>query len=80
MNQLPRIIGPAPSELPPDALIIRVRTERNRVREALARFKARPIKRSGGPRKKGMSRANMSQLLTETGMSVEELKAMLKGV
>ena len=53
MKNLVRLIGPAPSELPPPALLTLVRKERTRVREELQRFKDQGLaKRKGSGTKK----------------------------
>ena len=44
MDNLARIIGPAPSELSDAELTARLVTERNRVRDAIERFRAAPAK------------------------------------
>jgi len=77
MDKLALIIGPAPSELPFDQLLVRLSVERNRTREAIARYRAQPAGKVSKPTKKKRN-AEMSKLLVETGLTPEELSALIK--
>ena len=86
MNRLPSVIGPAPSELPLEALHARLRIERDRVRSALQAFKdgyalAKPAKtaRTKTARAKQPSKAaKFDNLASQYGLSPEELMNLLK--
>jgi len=67
MNNLDRIIGPAPSELPWEELRAKIGIERDRVREAIDWWRA-----GGG------AKASHGRTKTEPGFSNRELKLMAK--
>ena len=65
MNNLARIIGPAPSDLSDAALTARLVTERNRVRDAIERFKAAPVKAA--------AKTSTKKLVKDSGLTYEEI-------
>ena len=77
MNRLSAIIGLAPSEIPFEECLVRVQTERTRVREALVRFRAAPPAKTRKPPKK-KRHAELNKLLTEFNLTPEELSALIK--
>ena len=77
MDKLRTIIGPAPSEIPFEDLIKRLAPERERVRQALARFRASPPPRKKSS-KKPKANAELSKLLKETGMSPGDLMRLIE--
>lgn len=74
MNNLSRILGPAPSELSHEELLSKLTTERNRVREAFTRFREAPMRKASKAAKKKTTRT----LIKNSGFSVEELLAMIE--
>lgn len=75
MDRLIRVIGPAPSEVPWDDFITRLRAERVRVTESLANY-IPEIKTKGKVRKKkGEDKLiGIAKLMKELGVSMDELK------
>ena len=70
MNNLVRIIGKAPSEMSDEALAAALTKERNRVREAIERFNATPVKAA---RKK-----KLSKIVAESGFSIDEIRLLIE--
>ena len=85
MNRLTSVIGPAPSELAPEIFIIRLRKERERVRTALDLFKqgysmrAVSIPKTAALRSKKAKAEKLDALLSEHGLSGEELAKLMGG-
>ncbi len=76
MDKLVSIIGPAPSELSQADLLIKVRTERERVRRAIELFKGRMLTRPKG-RKKGLTKKAINEILKDAGLTPEQLNEFL---
>lgn len=88
MHRLAEIIGPAPSEIPPEEFEKRLREERDRVREEIAYSrtaweKKTYTKKSGGTKKRNKKNLTPGEeglrLLAEKGLSISDLEALLKG-
>ena len=77
MDKLVNIIGPAPSELSPPDLLIKIRTERERVRRAIELFKGRMLTPRKG-RKKGLTKKAINEILEESGLTPEQLNEFLR--
>lgn len=90
MQNLPRVIGPAPSELDQVDLMAKLTRERSRVRGALYRFRESPVPtlpKSGNkaktrgkkrqPSKAVMSKKNLA-LMKEAGLTLEQLEAFIQ--
>jgi len=90
VHNLPRVIGPAPSELEQVDLMERLTRERSRVRGALYRFRESPtptLPKSGNkakargktrqPSKIAMSKKNLA-LMQEAGLTLEQLEAFIQ--
>lgn len=78
MNSLIRVIGKAPSELLPEEFRTRLLVERQRIIQEIASFKARLP--SSKKAKKAKPKNAIEKALKETGMTIEELKNLLKEV
>jgi len=80
MDNLVRVIGKAPSEMPYDLLLERLREERERVRRNLIFLKNNP---SGKVKKaKGRTKKDITAALEAAGLTEEEFMkglALLKG-
>ena len=83
MNRLITIIGPAPSELTFSSLIEKLQLERQRVREALERFRLQPTKKPRVAKTKVSSdEMDIKKMLKEglvTMSDVREILAKRKG-
>ncbi len=90
MNNLTKILGPAPSELDPEAHLILVKKNRARVSSTLQAFRDGPSKKGKGGRKKKrtlklseIAKGNVPPEVLEEmqrlGVSFEELNAALEG-
>lgn len=74
MNRLISVIGLAPSELSFEKLLERLRLERDRVRTALERFRAQPVKKTRAPQTKTRSEElDIKKLLASGDITKEEL-------
>ncbi len=76
MDNLRKIIGPCPCEMSDEELLLKLQTERTRVREAVERFRTQPPKRTSKP-----GAVTQKALLTElakAGVSIEEFQQLLK--
>ncbi len=73
MNNLVRVIGPAPSEMTPERLISKLELERTRVRQALERFAKASI-----PKPKSPTKVAQRKVIKDSGFSVEELRILLQ--
>lgn len=84
MNRLVEVIGPAPSELPPDQWMTRLRAERSRVRRELELFRIQgiPTKRKSAPRtpakKRGVTNQQLKAMAREYNITIEEMLVILK--
>lgn len=88
MENLPRVIGPAPSELEQARLFEKLTRERSRVRGALVRFRESPPgpasrKKKAAPKKKrGPSKTALSKqqiaLMEQHGLTLDQLEAFIK--
>lgn len=76
MNKLPSVIGPAPSELPWEALLSKVRGQRTRARDAIASFRHR-VAPASRAKDKGLTRTQIKHILKETGMTIEQFNVWL---
>jgi len=80
MDRLPSVIGPAPSEVPLEDFVKRLRGERQRVVQALHDFqlgyKKKPKKRKKAARKK--IDPELEALMKELGMNYEDVKQFIK--
>jgi|GEM_PF-6129312 len=79
MEQLARIIGPAPSELSLEELLTKLRNEHHRVLEGLTGWREAQISRG----RKGSSRevstlTKIKAVEKELGMTIEELLELAK--
>jgi len=96
MNNLTRIIGPAPSELLLEEFIFsRLRPERDRVEQSLSAFRSGAVpswdkKKKAAKKKSAKKRAAkaptamksakaIDATLTEHGLTIDDLKALLGG-
>jgi len=80
MDQLKRIIGLAPSELPFEELVQKVSLEQQRVVRQLREMKAVPKAEKGRVGKKTLTRRKISGELKQLGVGVEEVLEFLKGL
>lgn len=82
MDRLKEIIGPAPSELTPEALVRKIEGEQRRTSSMLTAFREQPVKRkrkSGKPPKpRKATNKDLKETAAEMGMSVEEFIALAK--
>ena len=81
MHNLVRVIGPAPSELSQEDLYIRLKIERQRVREALQTFRnsTSPTQnRTKTVSLKKKEEKQMTDLALKFGITVEALKLMIE--
>lgn len=81
MDNLSRIIGPAPSEMSFEELQKKLSEERSRVTKAIesTRFTTpKPKRASTKPKSKRVTAKALQQLLDGTGISLEELEKELK--
>ncbi len=76
MNRLVSVIGLAPSELPFEEFVEKLRKERVRVTNNIARWKQAGSYSKKRKRKKKVSAKDMAlaSILAEAGMTLEELK------
>lgn len=74
MDRLTSIIGPAPSELPRNDLLSKLRTERERVRKALELWSSSRGVRRKPPKLKGITPAGIKLIAKETGQTIEEVE------
>lgn len=77
MDKLVSVIGLAPSELSHSDLLIKIRTERDRVRRAIELFKGRSHGTTGG-KKKGLTKVAINKILKDSGLTAEQLNNFLK--
>jgi hypothetical protein len=70
MDNLIRVLGPAPSELSDKALAAKLITERSRVRLAIERFKAIP--------QKAAKQRSAAKIVKDSGFSVEEIMRLIE--
>lgn len=77
MNRLPSVIGPAPSEVPMEEFIIKLRKERQRIVNSIELWKKSPPKKGKTKRASGLSN-EIIRAAMEAGISPEELELMLK--
>lgn len=74
MDRLTSIIGLAPSELPWNDLLVKLRVERERVRKALELWSSsRGLKRKPS-KPKGITPAGIKLIAKETGQTIEEVE------
>ena len=79
MEQLARIIGPAPSELSLEELLTKLRNEHHRVLEGLTSWRADQTKRGRKVLTKEVSPLKkIKSLEEELGMTVEQLLELVK--
>lgn len=85
MKSLPRVIGPAPSEMIREAFLEKLRAERERVAKGLAEFRERrrakktAMQKASTPRKKKPKGLNVvKQLQEDLGLSAEEIQKLLE--
>lgn len=81
MRRLPEIIGPAPSEMPLEELVAKLRLERDRVRVGLKAFVEAPAKKqrtTAKAKKKGWTQKKMQAMLDEYGLTAEEFQKLLE--
>lgn len=76
MNHLPSVIGPAPSELPWQDLLRKLRGERERVRLALESWATGKFKTPKDRKAKGVNLTSIRAISKEMGISVEEVERM----
>ena len=76
MNRLVSVIGPAPSELPREKLIQKLRKERERVRLFLESWAAGKFKTPKSRKTKGINLTSIRTIAKEMGISVEEVEKM----
>lgn len=70
MNNLVRVIGPAPSELPFSDFLTRLKVERKRIIDEIANFRRVSTKVTYA--------SEISQILKETGMTPQELEKLIQ--
>ena len=73
MDNLKHIIGPAPSEMTEAEVATLLTSERNRVRDAIERFKARPTTQSVRAK-----RNETKKLVLDSGFSVDQLLQLIQ--
>ena len=73
MDQLPRIIGLAPSELPLGEFKTKLLLERERIRRGLEFFKNVTLRGKGKKAKKISPTKKLKALVAETGLSPEKI-------
>jgi len=79
MEQLIRVIGKAPSELPPEELLTKLRAEHLRVSEGLANWReAQIFKGRKTSTKEASSLTKIKAMEKELGMTMEELLELAK--
>lgn len=81
MNNLPRVIDLAPSELPPQAFMERLRRERERIIREIQAFRARggaPKKGKKAPPKPKSFGREVQALLKKGGLTPEDLVRKIK--
>ncbi|KKL75239.1 hypothetical protein LCGC14_2056870 [marine sediment metagenome] len=83
MNHLPKIIGPAPSELSQEELLAKVRSERSVVsalliafRESLVPARGKKTRKSGSPT--GPTEQDILTEMKKLGLSMSDLKEAVK--
>jgi len=79
MEHLPRVIGPAPSELPFKDFIAKLVIERQRVKDSLASFKAKGFKTKKKPTKKQKG-IKISALSKELSINPTEMLKILEEI
>lgn len=77
MNHLPSVIGPAPSELPWQDLLRKLRIERERVRSALESWASGKFKTPRGRKASGINLTAIRAIAKKMEISVEEVGRML---
>lgn len=78
MNNLPRVIGLSPSELPPSAFAERLRRERERIIREIQAFRARGgAPKKAPPKPKSFGR-EVQALLKKGGLTPEDLMRKIK--
>lgn len=75
MNNLPRVIGKAPSELPPELFRRLLSQERERVRQEIEFFQRKNIPKTKAAK---AVRSSLSELLEKKGISPEQLQEMIR--
>ena len=85
MNNLVKVIGPAPSELSFEDFCTRLTEERNRVKEAIRLFNERRIvKRSASPKKPASKKTKgaqkMASMSKELNLKPEEMLRILEEI
>lgn len=77
MNRLPSVIGPAPSELLRQDLLLKLRMERERVATEIRNFQAA---RAPKPKRasKAKKRKEFENLLGNAGLTMEQVKEMIR--
>jgi DNA-binding transcriptional regulator YhcF (GntR family) len=81
MDKLISVIGPAPSEIPPEEFLQRLKGERSRVAQALQEWRMELPKSKRKSLKSQTKEMSMSKFLTELkelGMTVDELNKFIK--
>lgn len=82
MDRLKEIIGPAPSELTPEALVRKVEREQRRSSAMLAAFREQPVKRSrksgAPPKPRKATNKDLKEAAEAMGLSVEDMIALAK--
>jgi len=77
MKNLTKVIGLAPSELPRNELIKRIRKEHQRVSEGVEAYTSKAKRKSsGGPR--ALSATKFLAKLKEAGMTLEQYEKLTK--
>lgn len=77
MDRLISIIGPAPSELSQEDLFVRLRKERDRVREALIAFRESTSFRQSRTKAKAPKVDPLAAIAAAAGLSPEELRKLI---
>lgn len=78
MERLTSIIGPAPSELSHEALLARLRLERERIREALQAFRESTSPRQSRSKSPVPKGDPLDRIAASLGMTKEEMVALIK--
>ena len=78
MNRLITIIGPAPSELTFQHLVEKLQVERQRVRDALERFRLQPVKKPRVAKSKATSdEMDIKKMLKEGVITMSDVREIL---
>jgi len=70
VDNLNRVIGPAPSEMSDEELSARLSIERSRVRDAIERFRALPQKKTRTP--------TLKKQIKDSGLTYEEIMTAIQ--